>query len=661
MIRTPPLVAGAAALLWGWQTGNLPLALPLAIVIELPWRVPWRWELSQREFNRVSDFSALLFALLVVYQFNAVGMQGIYAILAFSPVVLSLLLTAQRYSTAESLRLSTLFVSLRRGADEPALPEDKAFDLGPAWIMVCLVAASTGERDMVFLPLAAVLVGALIWPQRPRRYPSGAWLALLLLAAVLGFGLQVGIREVQRTLEQTALVWLNRFVWSQPDPDHAATAIGAIGRLKMSDRIRLRVEPDGPLTEPLLLREASYDQFEFGNWKTSKQGFERVEPIGDTRAWRLAPGPTGRSATVQRVFREESGVVALPAGALAVRSEDFVEIQRNAYGTVLAEVAPGAVRWQVGWARGPAKQAPPRPADLLVPESYREGLTQALAEAAPEAADAAGYVIGIERFFAREFRYSPVLRGRWPGRRPLLQFLREDRRGHCEYFASATVLLLRSAGIPARYAVGYSVTEYSELEERYVARARHAHAWAEAWVDGGWRIVDTTPAQWAALETPAGNTLQRLLDLWSWGSFQFGRVRRGELDLQTELTWLLLPLAALLAWRLARRERRDRPGQRPAPPAPRQGGDSEFPLLIATLESRGLGPRPGEPLGAWLDRLASRHPEAIAAAEARRLLALHYRHRFATRPLPAGERAALRDGVLALHAALATDPHGNRG
>ncbi|MBT8330725.1 MAG: transglutaminase-like domain-containing protein, partial [Deltaproteobacteria bacterium] len=36
-------------------------------------------------------------------------------------------------------------------------------------------------------------------------------------------------------------------------------------------------------------------------------------------------------------------------------------------------------------------------------------------------------------------------------------FLTRSRSGHCEYFATATVLLLRQAGIPARYARGYSV------------------------------------------------------------------------------------------------------------------------------------------------------------------------------------------------------------
>src|SRR5205807_1199702 len=80
----------------------------------------------------------------------------------------------------------------------------------------------------------------------------------------------------------------------------------------------------------------------------------------------------------------------------------------------------------------------------------------------------------------------------WKGERPrkesaLEEFLLNSRAGHCEYFATATTLLLRAAGVPARYAVGFSVQEWSRLEQRYIVRARHAHSWTLAYVNGGWR------------------------------------------------------------------------------------------------------------------------------------------------------------------------------
>src|SRR5262249_60581555 len=105
-------------------------------------------------------------------------------------------------------------------------------------------------------------------------------------------------------------------------------------------------------------------------------------------------------------------------------------------------------------------------------------------------------------YFRRNFRYST-----WKGERPRREsavedFLVSSRSGHCEYFATATTLLLRAAGVPARYAVGYSVQEWSRLEQRYIVRARHAHSLTLAYVDGAWRDVDTTPAGWADSEEP---------------------------------------------------------------------------------------------------------------------------------------------------------------
>ena len=81
---------------------------------------------------------------------------------------------------------------------------------------------------------------------------------------------------------------------------------------------------------------------------------------------------------------------------------------------------------------------------------------------------------------------------------PLSRFLLRTRSGHCEYFATATVLLLRQLGIPARYAVGYAVHEASGRQ--YVVRQRDAHAWCLVWnpTSETWQDFDTTPASWVA-------------------------------------------------------------------------------------------------------------------------------------------------------------------
>ena len=69
------------------------------------------------------------------------------------------------------------------------------------------------------------------------------------------------------------------------------------------------------------------------------------------------------------------------------------------------------------------------------------------------------------------------------GMDPLEQFLSVDRRGHCQYFASALAMMLRSQGIPSRIVVGYHCDEFNSLGQYFVVRQSHAHAWVEALID----------------------------------------------------------------------------------------------------------------------------------------------------------------------------------
>ena len=92
----------------------------------------------------------------------------------------------------------------------------------------------------------------------------------------------------------------------------------------------------------------------------------------------------------------------------------------------------------------------------------------------------------LERYLAlsSDFAYTLNLNAKSiPGLDPIEQFLSIDKRGHCQYFAAALVMMLRSQGIPARIVVGYKTDEYNDISNEYVARQLHAHAWVEALID----------------------------------------------------------------------------------------------------------------------------------------------------------------------------------
>ena len=68
---------------------------------------------------------------------------------------------------------------------------------------------------------------------------------------------------------------------------------------------------------------------------------------------------------------------------------------------------------------------------------------------------------------------------------PIEDFVTKNPRGHCEYFATALCLMLRSQGIPARVVIGYRTGEFNRVSEVFHVRQLHAHTWVEAYLAPG--------------------------------------------------------------------------------------------------------------------------------------------------------------------------------
>ncbi len=109
----------------------------------------------------------------------------------------------------------------------------------------------------------------------------------------------------------------------------------------------------------------------------------------------------------------------------------------------------------------------------------------------------------LEAYFQNNFVYDDAPAELDPAA-PMDDFLfGEEKRGHCTRYATTLAVLLRLKGIPSRVATGYLPKEYNGLGGFYNIRAKHAHAWTEAWFpDTGWLLLDGTP-------NGAGVTLDR--------------------------------------------------------------------------------------------------------------------------------------------------------
>lgn len=100
----------------------------------------------------------------------------------------------------------------------------------------------------------------------------------------------------------------------------------------------------------------------------------------------------------------------------------------------------------------------------------------------------------IQDYLRGNFEYTLEIEPPAPDQDPIEFFLFERKKGHCEYFAAAMVLLCRSVGIEARMITGYLATEFNSTTGAYIVRESNAHAWVEADVGAqSWRRFDPTP------------------------------------------------------------------------------------------------------------------------------------------------------------------------
>ncbi|MCK6574649.1 transglutaminase domain-containing protein [Myxococcota bacterium] len=100
----------------------------------------------------------------------------------------------------------------------------------------------------------------------------------------------------------------------------------------------------------------------------------------------------------------------------------------------------------------------------------------------------------IEAHLRTNYAYSLALEsGR--GRPPLEDFLFDQKKGHCEYFATALAVLLRTQGIAARNVNGFLGGRFNTFGNYLAVSQGDAHSWVEVYVpEGGWITRDATPA-----------------------------------------------------------------------------------------------------------------------------------------------------------------------
>ncbi len=652
-VTSRPFLIGAGVLFWGWLADFLIPSITIATILEGARYVKFRWPFDFADFRRVTVLSDIfiLVVIIIVSTNKTVGLRGVLFI-QWLPLITAPVIIAQFYSKKERIPLWALFLTFgKTKKNKPKL--EPLVDLSYPFLIICVLSAAAANlRDLRFYTGVLILAAYALHDARSSRYAVSLWLGLLIAAAIAGYWGSVGLHQLQKVLENTALNWYMNQNDADADPYRSRTAIGDIGELKLSGRILFRVRTSSAAVIPLLLSETSYNVYHYSMWFARKAAFERLSPVSDGKTWTLFPNKANTSLRMMITdkLRRGKGLLKLPDGAWQISNLPVMKMEANPYGAVRIEDGPDLVNYIVRYHSEIVRDRPPEQTDLKVPENeapaiYQTGKALKLDKTSPSET-----LKIIKRFFFNNFKYSLRLESSKNHRSPLAQFLLRTRAGHCEYFATSAVLLLRSAGIPARYATGYLVDEFSRLEKCFVVRKRHAHAWALAYVDGKWQNFDATPPVWPGIEAENASQWQPLVDFFAWVWFKLSEWRAKEGDNRKHMVWLwlLVPLILYLGRRLLRKKSVTRTSTNQPEKTVKEnipGYDSQFYRIQEHLYAQGFTRRSGETLMAWVKRIEAVSSQALDSRALFAILRMHYRLRFDPQGISKADKALLESEV----------------
>lgn len=444
---------------------------------------------------------------------------------------------------------------------------------------------------------------------------------------------------------------------------------------------------------PLYLKGRVFDTFDGLSWHAAHP--DTVKHLLENGQYRFAGRDHG--VQVRQIITVAHALPPIIPAASRVAELDFP-------GTVFAEDNEGTLSLPRRMAKGTEYEVFSRrsyvadhpavagkPDDLApylqLPTHFDPRIRQLAKQVTAKAPSKLAAALALERYMRTHYHYTFATVSH-QNHIPLAKFLFDTKRGHCEYFATAMTIMLRSRGIPARLVTGFSATNYNPLTGYYEVRGIDGHAWTEAYLPPhGWVTFEPTafyhlpkeqppPATARALDNyvqqlkriatqtdPKGLTTHMLAAV----AAVFTGIRQAishVFQLLRQMVGALGPglltaatLIALLGWviYLARRPLLDRWGAlRVARGAPADIAWIAYREMEAWFARRGYGRAPGQTVEEYVRRLAARRRRF--ATPTKLIAAFFSHHRYGgVQPNP-GEIKTIRQAFTQV-----TTPHTTQG
>jgi hypothetical protein len=287
--------------------------------------------------------------------------------------------------------------------------------------------------------------------------------------------------------------------------------LGEIGEIKKMSRPVMHIsvisaEPPGGLK----WRGGTLVDFDGKRWSNPNPGRQTI-PVENGQADLNPNGgrPAGRGISYHVEYDElETDALffaGIPEKAMFLRVPSLVRTEGGNFRAPPFHPAGQGFRYEAySLLEEPPEIAPARYPTPILPLPDRERYLQLPALDPRISQKARGVAAGLATDLERTRAVERYLRGsefgytlQLPSREiadPLAYFLFTRKKGHCEFFASAMTVMLRTLGIPARLATGFQSGIYNPISELWLIRSSDAHSWVEAWIPGhGWTTFDPTP------------------------------------------------------------------------------------------------------------------------------------------------------------------------
>jgi hypothetical protein len=304
--------------------------------------------------------------------------------------------------------------------------------------------------------------------------------------------------------------------------------LGQVARIKKSQQVVMRIQLDRNPGRYLRWRGVALDRYEKSTWsvaslkdKKREQDFSNMlnTPGGRVQTdasmpWSYQferPAPDRKSLDEQRIILEPLDTPTLfAAQRVFYLSGPIDHLRRDDYSGALTVASP--LKRRTVYSVWSDLSVPPEaelraetmaelPDDLArlylqLPKPLDPRIRQLAHEITREAGAVTPYdkAKAIETYLKTRFGYTLNLTIN--SEDPLSEFLFDVREGHCEYFATAMVIMLRTIGIPARLVNGFQMGEFNDVNRMFTVRQSDAHSWVEVYFPHAraWVEFDPTPA-----------------------------------------------------------------------------------------------------------------------------------------------------------------------